>query len=152
MMMIGSDLAGSDPQTFFIRNKERQEKLIMWQSNIYQRQVYLFNSLLMIVLIVIWILVSGVQSFNYNTNVINSFWFTFIMVMMRIGFSKLSTKATFHAFAIIISCFRSGHMGLEILSQRSAGKNADSECSHICVFEGHCCVQHNRGRQALSGF
>ena len=74
------------------------------------------------------------------------------MVMMRIGFSKLSTKATFHAFAIIISCFRSGHMGLEILSQRSAGKNADSECSYICVFEGYCCVQHNRGRQALSGF
>ena len=53
------------------------------------------------------------------------------MVMMRIGFSKLSTKTTFHAFAIIISCFRSGHMGLEILSQRFAGKNADSECSYM---------------------
>ena len=82
---IGPDLAGSDPQTFFIRNKERQEKLVMWQSSIYQRQVYLFNSLLMIVLIVLWILVSGVQSFNYNTNVINHFWFTFIMIMMMIS-------------------------------------------------------------------
>ena len=82
---IGTDLAGSDPQTFFIRNKERQEKLVMWQSSIFQRQVYLFNSLLIIVLIVLWVLVSGVQSFNYNTNVINSFWFTFIMIMMMIS-------------------------------------------------------------------
>ena len=69
---IGTDLAGSDPQTFFIRNRERQDKLILWQCNIYQRQVYLFNMLLMILMLVIIILVSSVQSFNYNDNVIAS--------------------------------------------------------------------------------
>ena len=79
---IGPDLAGSDPQTFFIRNKERQDKLILWQCNIYQRQVYLFNSLLMIIITVVVILVSSVQSFNYYTNVIDSFWFAVTMSML----------------------------------------------------------------------
>ena len=135
MMMIGSDLAGSDPQTFFIRNKERQEKLIMWQSNIYQRQVYLFNSLLMIVLIVIWILVSGVQSFNYNTNVINSFWFTFIMVMMLMsGVISISLTWCLTKRWHKSSELKSGPSHQESESYERSSKPHDSLSSrHLCV-------------------
>ena len=80
--VIGSDLSSSDPGAFFIRNKERQEKLLVWQCGVYQRQVYLYNSLLMVMLAIITILVTGVQSFNYYSNVMDSFWFVFIMIMI----------------------------------------------------------------------
>ena len=89
---IGTDLAGSDPQTFFIRNRERQDKLILWQCNIYQRQVYLFNILLMILMLVIIILVSSVQSFNYNDNVINNFWFAVTMAMILLSGNQNKTN------------------------------------------------------------
>ena len=82
---LGNDLSVSDPKTFFIRNKERQDQLVKWQSSIYQRQVYFFNSILMIVLVVIFILVSAVPSFNYNTNVIDSSWFPICMSMMLLS-------------------------------------------------------------------
>ena len=82
---FGSELAISDPQAFYIRNCERQDKLIQWQCSVYQRQVYLFNTLLMILISVIIILVSSVQTFNYNTNVINSFWFAVTMSMLLLS-------------------------------------------------------------------
>ena len=91
---LGHDLAVSDPGTFYIRNKERQEQLVSWQSRIYQRQVYLFNSLLMLVLVVILILVSSVTSFNYNTNVMNSFWFSVCISLLLVSglISILTTR------------------------------------------------------------
>ena len=82
---LGHDLAVSDPVTFCIRNRERQEKLVSWQSRIYQRQVYGFNSFLMVVLLVILILVHWVPSFNYNTNVISSFWFLVTVTMLLVS-------------------------------------------------------------------
>ena len=82
---LGNDLAVSDPTTFYIRNKERQEQLVRWQSRIYQRQVYFFNSLLMLVLVVVLILVSSVKSFNYNTNIMNSFWFILCLSLLLVS-------------------------------------------------------------------
>ena len=82
---IGSNLSSSDPEAFFIRNKERHEKLIEWQCHVYQRQVYIYNSLLMLMIGIIIILVSGVQSFNYFSNVMDSFWFIVVSVMILIS-------------------------------------------------------------------
>ena len=82
---LGHDLAVSDPETFSSRNRERQEKLVSWQSRIYQRQVYCFNSVLIIVLLIILILVHSVPSFNYNTNVISSFWFLVTVTMLLVS-------------------------------------------------------------------
>ena len=83
---IGYDLAGADPDTIeYKRNKERLEKLIKWQTKIYQRQVHVFNVVLMVVMIVIFILVSFVKSFNYHTNVMNTFWFCISMALLFIS-------------------------------------------------------------------
>ena len=92
---IGYDLAGADPDTFYNRNKERLEKLIKWQTKIYQRQVFVFNVVLMVVMIVIFILVSFVKSFNYHTNVMNSFWFSMSMALLLVSgiISILTTAA-----------------------------------------------------------
>ena len=65
---LGNDLAVSDPTTFYIRNKERQEQLVRWQSRIYQRQVYFFNSLLMLVLVVV-LIVAVVATIKYRYNI-----------------------------------------------------------------------------------
>jgi len=79
---LGGDLACSDPATFYGRNKERQEQLSRWQAKVYQRQVYVFNAVLLVVLGVVLILVSSVPSFNYHSNVMNSFWFSISMALL----------------------------------------------------------------------
>ena len=58
------------------RNQERLEGLLAWQGQVYRRQVYGFNCLLMSVLVVVLILVSAVPSFNYRDNILSSFWFS----------------------------------------------------------------------------
>ena len=57
------------------RNHERLEGLLAWQGQVYRRQVYGFNCLLMTVLLVVLILVTGVPSFNYRDNTLSPFWF-----------------------------------------------------------------------------
>ena len=54
------------------------EKLHAWQMKVITAQVLLFNVGLIIVLITIFVLVAGVQSFNYKTNIFNFFWFSTI--------------------------------------------------------------------------
>ena len=54
------------------------EKLHAWQMKVITAQVLLFNIGLIIVLITIFVLVAGVQSFNYKTNIFNFFWFSTI--------------------------------------------------------------------------
>ena len=54
------------------------EKLHAWQMKVIAAQVLLFNIGLIIVLITIFVLVAGVQSFNYKTNIFNFFWFSTI--------------------------------------------------------------------------
>ena len=58
------------------RNQERLEGLLAWQGQVYRRQVYGFNCLLMSVLVVVLILVTAVPSFNYRDNILSSFWFS----------------------------------------------------------------------------
>ena len=58
------------------RNQERLEGLLAWQGQVYRRQVYGFNCLLMTVLVVVLILVTAVPSFNYRDNILSSFWFS----------------------------------------------------------------------------
>ena len=82
---LGAELAASDPGTFFTRNQERQQQLVRWQSAVYQRQVYTFNLLLMVVLVAVVVLVTAVTSFNYNTNVISSFWFPVLMSQLLLS-------------------------------------------------------------------
>ena len=57
------------------RNHERLEGLLAWQGQVYRRQVYGFNCLLMTVLLVVLILVTWVPSFNYRDNTLSPFWF-----------------------------------------------------------------------------
>ena len=52
------------------------EGLLAWQGQVYRRQVYGFNCLLMAVLVVVLILVTAVPSFNYRDNILSSFWFS----------------------------------------------------------------------------
>ena len=85
LQTIGTDLADSDPETFFARNRERQEGLVGWQSRIYQRQVYIFNTALLLILATIFILVSSVSSFNYSTNVLSWFWFCVCLALMLLS-------------------------------------------------------------------
>ena len=47
--------------------------------------MYVFNVVLMLVMVVIFILVSFVKSFNYHTNVMNSFWFSISMSLLFIS-------------------------------------------------------------------
>ena len=54
------------------------EKLHAWQMKVITAQVLIFNIGLIIVLITIFVLVAGVQSFNYKTNIFNFFWFSTI--------------------------------------------------------------------------
>ena len=57
------------------RNHERLEGLLAWQGQVYRRQVFGFNCLLMTVLLVVLILVMWVPSFNYRDNTLSPFWF-----------------------------------------------------------------------------
>ena len=82
---LGAELAASDPGTFYTRNQERQQQLVRWQSAVYQRQVYTFNLLLMVVLVAVVVLVTAVTSFNYNTNVVSSFWFPVLMSQLLLS-------------------------------------------------------------------
>ena len=82
---LGAELAASDPGTFYTRNQERQQQLVRWQSAVYQRQVYTYNLLLMVVLVAVVVLVTAVTSFNYNTNVVSSFWFPVLMSQLLLS-------------------------------------------------------------------
>ena len=65
---------------------QRLENLLMWQKKIFKEQVIYFNTGLLIVIIGIIILVTSVESFNYDANLLSPFWFTmasvFLILMM----------------------------------------------------------------------
>ena len=61
-----------------LENDQREEailKLFSWQKKFYRFQVVIFNLVILSVIGVIYILVTSVDTFNYNFNVLILFWF-----------------------------------------------------------------------------
>ena len=61
-----------------MKNYETEEafsKLFTWQKSYYRIQVVIFDIVILSVIGVIYILVTSVDTFNYNFNVLNLFWF-----------------------------------------------------------------------------
>ena len=54
------------------------ENITIWQLKFYQMQVILINSIFMVILCVIFCLVTMTRSFNYNSNILNTFWFNYL--------------------------------------------------------------------------
>ena len=54
------------------------ENITIWQQKFYQMQVILINSIFMVILCVIFCLVTMTRSFNYNSNILNTFWFNYL--------------------------------------------------------------------------
>ena len=64
----------------------RIERIISWQKKFYQVQVYIINTFLIIILGVLFGLVTVSTTFNYNSNILDPFWFNiFILLSMVSG-------------------------------------------------------------------
>ena len=66
------------------------DKLFDWQNRVMRSQTWLFNSCILVMIIVIFLLVTFVPSFNYKTNILNFFWFS--MATSFLLFMCLSTS------------------------------------------------------------
>ena len=64
--------------------------LLAWQSRFFQVHILVFNTLIMTTVIVVYVLVSSVPSFNYNYNVLDFFWLktacAFLFLMAGLSF------------------------------------------------------------------
>ena len=68
---------------------EKIEKIKIWQVKVYQSQVLIINSIYMVILAVIFCLVTISKSFNYNSNILDPFWFnTCIILSFLSGFIR----------------------------------------------------------------
>ena len=68
---------------------EKTEKIRIWQVKVYQSQVLIINSIYMVILAVIFCLVTISKSFNYNSNILDPFWFnTCIILSFLSGFIR----------------------------------------------------------------
>ena len=56
-------------------SSESVSLLLAWQSHFFQVHILVFNTLIMTTVIVVYVLVSSIPSFNYNYNVLDFFWF-----------------------------------------------------------------------------
>ena len=69
--------------------KEKIGKIKIWQVKVYQSQVLIINSIYMVILAVIFCLVTISKSFNYNSNILDPFWFnTCIILSFLSGFIR----------------------------------------------------------------
>ncbi|XP_023326735.1 uncharacterized protein LOC111700146 isoform X2 [Eurytemora carolleeae] len=57
------------------------KSLLSWQNRVLGRQVLLYNSVLLLVLVLVWILVTFTE-FNYNSNVLDPFWFSIVFSIL----------------------------------------------------------------------
>ena len=68
---------------------EKVEKIKNWQVKVYQSQVIIINSIYMVILAVIFCLVTISKSFNYNSNILDPFWFnTCVILSFLSGFIR----------------------------------------------------------------
>ena len=68
---------------------EKVEKIKNWQVKMYQSQVFIINSIYMVILAVIFCLVTISKSFNYNSNILDPFWFnTCVILSFLSGFIR----------------------------------------------------------------
>ena len=65
------------------------ENITAWQLKFYQMQIILINSIFIIILSVIFCLVTMTRSFNYNSNILDTFWFNYLVFLTLIlGFIR----------------------------------------------------------------
>ena len=55
--------------------------MLSWQNRVLGRQVLFYNSVLLLVLVLVWILVTFTE-FNYNSNVLDPFWFSIVFSIL----------------------------------------------------------------------
>ena len=65
-------------------NIDLMATFLEWQQKILSYQTLLFNSCLLLVLLVIGVLVTFVPYFNYRTNILDFFWFSTILVFLLV--------------------------------------------------------------------
>ena len=61
-------------------------RLLRWQRRSFQLQTFVVNSLVMVVLGVIFFLVTISTSFNYNTNILSPLWFNTSVLLLVLSF------------------------------------------------------------------
>ena len=67
----------------------RIENITSWQRRFYQMQILLINSIFIVILSVIFCLVTMTRSFNYNSNILDTFWFNYLVFLTFIlGFIR----------------------------------------------------------------
>ena len=67
----------------------RIENITSWQRKFYQIQILLINSIFLLILSVIFCLVTLTRSFNYNSNILDTFWFNYLVFLTFIlGFIR----------------------------------------------------------------
>ena len=57
------------------------ENITSWQQKFYQIQILLINTIFMVILSVVFILVTITRSFNYNSNILDTYWFTYLVFL-----------------------------------------------------------------------
>ena len=57
------------------------ENIRSWQLKFYQIQVLITNTIFMIILSVIFFLVTVTKNFNYNSNILDTFWFNYLVFL-----------------------------------------------------------------------
>ena len=68
-------------------------KILNWQKKFYRIQVVLFNSVILTVISVIYILITSVNTFNYTSNVLDIFWFKVASIFLgSMGIFSLVTS------------------------------------------------------------
>lgn len=63
----------------------RIQKITTWQRKFYQVQVYIINTVIMIILTIIFCLVTVSKSFNYNSNILDPFWFNITILLTMLS-------------------------------------------------------------------
>ena len=67
------------------------QKVLDWQNKVMRSQIFLFNTSILIIVLVIFFLVTFVPSFNYKTNILNFFWFSLaVSFLLLMGLSTLA--------------------------------------------------------------
>ena len=79
------------------------KSLLSWQNRVLGRQVLLYNSVLLLVLVLVWILVTFTE-FNYNSNVLDPFWFSIVFSILG-EYIQLSGLLQFSQYQVNISSF-----------------------------------------------
>ena len=66
-------------------SSQRIEEITHWQAKFYQAQVVIINSMFVVMLATLFYLVTISTTFNYESNILDPFWFNIVVILCLIS-------------------------------------------------------------------